>query len=83
MECSSSLGASFGPPLLLSLRWKRTTRWGVLAGMLAGTISTILWKNRPAWNEALDLKAACFLLSLLFTVAVSLATRPPEGEGVE
>ncbi|MFH1681001.1 MAG: sodium/proline symporter [Candidatus Eisenbacteria bacterium] len=74
----AGLGASFGPPLLLSLRWKETTRWGVLAGMLAGTFSNIVWKNMPAWNEALDLKIASFLFSLAFTVAVSVATRGPE-----
>ena len=74
----AGLGSSFGPPLLLSLRWKRTTRWGVLAGMLAGTLSNIVWKNAPALNAALDLKAASFILSLLFTVGVSLVTRPPD-----
>lgn len=76
----AGLGASFGPPLLLSLRWRRTTRWGVLAGMVAGTLSTVVWKNVPAWSAALDLKVAGFLFSLLFTVGVSLATDPPEKE---
>ena len=73
----AGLGASFGPPLLLSLRWKRTTRWGVLAGMLAGTVSTVIWKNTDSLSGALDLKVASFLFSLLFTVAVSLVTKPP------
>jgi sodium/proline symporter len=71
----AGLGASFGAPLLLSLRWKRTTAAGVFAGMLAGTISNIIWKNTPALNEAIDLKLASFLIALLFAVMVSLATR--------
>jgi Na+/proline symporter len=74
----AGLGASFGPPLLFALRWKRATKAGILAGMLAGTISNIVWKNMPAWNEALDLKIVSFLFSLVFTFTVSLITRPPE-----
>jgi sodium/proline symporter len=70
----AGLGSSFGPPLLLSLRWKRTTAAGALAGMLAGTVSNVIWKNSPGLNAALDLKLASFLFSLLFTIVVSLAT---------
>jgi sodium/proline symporter len=70
----SGLGSSFGPPLLLSLRWKRTTAAGAIAGMLAGTISNIVWKNIPALNAALDLKLASFLISLVLTVSVSYLT---------
>ena len=38
------LGASFGTALILSLYWKRTTVAGVVAGMLTGTLATILWR---------------------------------------
>ncbi len=38
------LGASFGSALILSLYWKKTTRAGVVAGMVTGTIVTIVWK---------------------------------------
>ncbi|MCK4546954.1 MAG: sodium/proline symporter [Candidatus Eisenbacteria sp.] len=71
----SGLGSSFGPPLLLSLRWKRVRRWGVLAGMLSGMASTIIWKNVAVLNDALDLKLASFLISLAMTVVVSLLIR--------
>jgi sodium/proline symporter len=40
----SGLGASFGPALILSLYWKRTTKSGVVWGMIIGTIITIIWK---------------------------------------
>ena len=70
----SGLGSSFGPPLLLSLRWKKTTAWGVLAGMLAGTVSNIIWKNVAVLGENLDLKLATFVISFIFTVIVSLLT---------
>jgi len=38
------LGASFGSALIFSLYWKRTTKYGVVAGMITGTLITILWK---------------------------------------
>lgn len=43
----SGLGSAFGPALLLTLWWKKTTREGVLAGMLTGSIVTIAWRNIP------------------------------------
>ncbi|MEJ2722661.1 MAG: sodium/proline symporter, partial [bacterium] len=47
------LGASLGPAVIFSLFWKRTTRWGVFAGMLAGTVITIVWR---LWvNRFIDL----------------------------
>ena len=78
----AGLGSSFGPPLVLSLRWKRITRWGVLAGMLAGTISNIIWNNVDALNNAIDLKFSTFVFSLVFTIAVSLMTGRPEENGI-
>jgi sodium/proline symporter len=74
----AGLGASFGPPLLLSLRWKKTTAAGAIAGMLAGTVSNIVWENTPALNAALDLKLASFLISLAFVVIVSYLTYKPK-----
>jgi len=75
----SGLGSSFGPPLLLSLRWRRVRRWGVLAGMLSGMASTIVWKNVAVLKDALDIKLATFLISLALTIVVSLAIRDEAG----
>ncbi len=41
----SGLGSAFGPALLFTLWWKKTTREGVLAGMLTGSLVTIIWRN--------------------------------------
>jgi sodium/proline symporter len=70
----TGLGASFGPPLLSALWWRRTTFHGVLAGMLGGMIATVIWQNVPALNAALDIKAAAVAVSALLVVTVSLAT---------
>jgi sodium/proline symporter len=72
----AGLGASFGPPLLLALRWKRASAAGILSGMIAGGVSNVVWKNVAVLNDALDLKLASFLIALMVAVLVSLATAP-------
>lgn len=39
------LRASFRPPLLLSLFWKRATKAGVIAGLISKTAVTIIWNQ--------------------------------------
>jgi sodium/proline symporter len=38
------LGASFGTTLILSLYWEKTNVWGIAAGMITGTVVTMVWK---------------------------------------
>lgn len=40
----AGFGATFGPLVLFSLFWKRTTRQGAIAGMLTGGGMVFLWK---------------------------------------
>ncbi|TCT19617.1 SSS family solute:Na+ symporter/sodium/proline symporter [Melghiribacillus thermohalophilus] len=88
------LGACFGPALLLTFYWKRTTGPGILAGMITGLITVILVKKQPEWTYSFlpDMKELVgkmlfgvtyeavpgFLVALIVTVLVSLATRKPE-----
>lgn len=79
----AGFGAAFGPLMLFSLFWKRTTKAGAIAGMVSGGAMIFLWKYavRPlggAWNIYELLPA--FVVSCLFIVAVSLATKAPSGE---
>lgn len=71
------LGASFGPTLLLSLFWKRTTKEGVLAGFLSGTIVTIVWNQVSLLKNMIYELVPAFFISLLLTILVSLLTHPP------
>ncbi|HMB68606.1 MAG TPA: sodium:proline symporter, partial [bacterium] len=73
----TGLASAFGPVLLLSLRWKRMTKEGALAGMIAGAVSTVVWKNVGGLSDMLDIKLACFLIGLLFAVGTAAVTRPP------
>lgn len=79
----AGLGAAFGPPMLLCLWWSGVTRNGVLAGMITGLTTVLLWDNLDAnaWLsdqvEGLRLYSLApgFLLSLLVTWSVSTMTR--------
>ena len=77
----AGFGAVFGPAMLFSLFWKRTGKWGVLAGMLAGGVMVFVWKYlvRPlggVWNIYELLPA--FLVACVVIVAVSLCTAAPD-----
>ncbi|QDA31701.1 sodium/proline symporter [Thermococcus indicus] len=72
------LGASIGPTLILSLYWKRTTKWGVVAGMVVGTLTTIIWKLYLKASTGIYELVPAFAFALLATIVVSLLTKPPE-----
>jgi SSS family solute:Na+ symporter/sodium/proline symporter len=72
----SGLGAAFGPALILSLYWKRTTKWGVLAGFIGGLAATLLWKG--VFNIHMGFSLAEYLPGFLFAtlcvIVVSLVS---------
>jgi SSS family transporter len=80
----AGLGAAFGPPMVLCLWWQGVTRNGVLAGMISGLVTVLLWDNLDAnaWLssqvEGLRLYSLApgFLVSLTMTWGVS-AISPP------
>ncbi len=79
----AGFGATFGPLMLFSLFWKRTTRAGAIAGMLGGAGMVFVWNLlvRPlggVWDIYELLPA--FLFSSLCIVVVSLLTPEPSAE---
>ncbi|MDD6331239.1 MAG: sodium/proline symporter [Clostridium sp.] len=77
----AGFGGAFGAVTLCALFWKRSTRWGALAGMIGGGATVFIWKYavRPLggiWNIYELLPA--FLVSLLLIVVVSLLTKAPD-----
>ncbi|MDP6457092.1 MAG: sodium/proline symporter [Candidatus Marinimicrobia bacterium] len=65
------LGAAFGPALILSLWWKGTTRNGVLAGMLTGFLTVIIWDNFLGGSGLYSLVPG-FVFAFLAIIVVSL-----------
>ena len=79
----AGFGAAFGPIMLFSLFWRRTTLQGAIAGMVTGGAMIFIWKFmiRPlggVWNIYELLPA--FVLSALAIVIVSLVTKEPDKE---
>ncbi|MBN4076165.1 sodium/proline symporter [Gemmatimonas aurantiaca] len=75
----SGLGSAFGPALLLTLWWKGVTKEGVLAGMLTGSIVTVVWRNVPYLKSeiggvGLFEIVPAFVLAFLAVWLVSVAT---------
>ncbi len=71
----SGLGAAFGPALFLMLKWKKTTKEGVLAGMLTGAISTVVWANIKVLDTFITHRFVSFVLAFFAVYFVSLSTR--------
>ena len=79
----AGFGAGFGPLVICSLYWKRTTLQGAMAGMVVGGVMIFVWKYlvRPlggAWDIYELLPA--FILSFAAIVIVSLMTPAPSSE---
>ena len=75
------LGASFGTAVIFSLYWKRTTRQGIVAGMITGTVVIVLWKIFLKEPTGLYELIPAFFLSALALVIVSLLTREKSTNG--
>jgi sodium/proline symporter len=61
--------------LLLSLWWKRTSRWGVLAGMVSGTLTVVLWKSVFDLSNYLYELIPGFAVALVCVFIVSLIAK--------
>ncbi len=74
----AGFGSAFGPLILLSLLWKKTTWQGSFAGMMAGGITVLAWVylQHPLkeWYEIIP----GFILSLVTNIIVSLLTYKPD-----
>ena len=82
----AGFGASFGPVVVFALFWKRSNKYGALAGMIAGGVMVFVWKYLIApLGGAFGIYELlpAFLISCAVNAIVSLATPAPEKEIVE
>jgi sodium/proline symporter len=79
----AGLGSAFGPPLLLALRWRKTSRAGVLAGFLSGTVTVVAWYNIHFLNGLLYEMIPGFLVSLAATTLFSILMPDPQAPGLD
>lgn len=76
----AGFGAGFGPVILCSLLWKRTTWQGALVGMIVGATVVLAWvyADHPFknWYEIIP----GFMSSLLSIIVISLLTKQNDPE---
>ena len=68
----SGLGSAFGPVLVMTLWWKKTTRLGVIMGLLTGFLVTIIWANIPLLSAIMTERLSSFILAFLAVFLTSL-----------
>ncbi len=71
----AGFGAAFGPAILMSLFWKRTTRNGIIAGIIVGGVTVLVWKQLALFG--LYEIVPGFLFSLIAIWGVSLLGTAP------
>ena len=81
----AGFGAAFGPLVLCALFWKRTNKYGAIAGMIAGGAMIFIWKfiiRKVFAGTVLDIYELlpAFILGLVVIIVVSLLTKAPEKE---
>ncbi len=72
----AGFGVVFGPAVLLTLFWRSTTSWGVLAGLVSGAVVLVLWA-RHGLDPALHELVPAFAATLVVATLVSRLTPRP------
>ena len=78
-----AFGAAFGPVVLFALFWKRSNKWGALAGMVAGGAMVFIWKfviAKAGGVFAIYELLTAFIISSIFIVIISLIDKKPSTE---
>ena len=79
----AGFGAAFGPVMLLALFWKRSNKYGAIAGMVVGGAMIFIWKfviAKLGGAFAIYELLPAFIIALVVNVVVSLITPAPEKE---
>ncbi|WP_339136621.1 MAG: sodium/proline symporter PutP [Candidatus Electrothrix sp. GW3-4] len=77
-------GAAFGPVVILSLTWRKTTKYGALAGMLAGAATIYIVKNYISLEEEyLYELLPGFIVAFLTIILISALTEMPSEKALQ
>ena len=72
----AGFGGAFGPAILMSLFWKRATRNGIIAGIIVGGVTVLVWKQLALFG--LYEIVPGFIFSLIAIYVVSILDKEPE-----
>lgn len=70
----SGLGSSFGPAILLTLWWNKTTREGIISGLFSGAITTLIWGSSPYLKSIVTERLSSFVFAFFAIIVVSIYT---------
>ncbi len=74
----AGFGSAFGPIVLFSLFWKRTTKEGAFTGIIAGGVTAFVWwLNSGGIFDVYEIVPG-FIISAIVIVVVSLLTKVPD-----
>jgi SSS family solute:Na+ symporter len=76
----AGLASSIGPAMFAGFYWRRTTSWGILAGIITGTLATFIWYNGSNKLFGLHEGLPSFIIASIAVVVVSLLTKPSDVE---
>ena len=76
----AGFGSSFGPVVILSLFWRRTTYKGAIAGVLAGAAVDVLWFMFLTQKTGIYELLPGFAAGMVFCVVFSLIDKAPSKE---
>lgn len=80
----AGFGAAFAPAMIFGMFWRRTNKWGVLAGMISGGAMVFIWEYVIGPTSEYLAKiyelAPAFVVACIFIVVVSLITGEPSKE---
>lgn len=79
----AGFGAAFGPIVLFSLFWKKTTRNAALGGMVAGGLMVILWKQLSGGIFDLYEIVPGFILSSIVIYTISILDKEGPSEEIK
>lgn len=79
----AGFGATFAPVMLLALFWKRSNKYGAIAGLVTGGVMVFLWKfviaNLGGVFAIYELLPA-FVAAIVVNIVVSLCTAKPSDD---
>jgi sodium/proline symporter len=71
----AGIGCSFAPAVILSFFWKRFSGRGVIASLVSGFFTTVIWMT-TGLDHIFTARAATFIITFACAVIVTLLSRP-------
>jgi sodium/proline symporter len=76
----AGFGATFGPVILASLFWRKSSRNGAIAAMVGGFVTVVLWKQLSGGIFDIYELLPGFIVASLCMIVFSLLEKHPDKE---